>query len=474
MQGLRHYWYRLFASSRKISPPDRDECKETPGHEIAILTTRNQALAEELGRLRTEFEQARSEEHRKCAELERRYEAGEAVRERDRNRLDGLERQVGARTTEHRQILEKVSTLELRLAGHSDRLDRADQQFEVLDAHGREQASACNAALSKTDARLGEAEDQVRSVELQLESTHQSLTDLHHEVRLALARQARRFNRGIAAAGVALLLGTAAGAILIRDVHHNNRIIAAMSSDMKELLVSFDRYLETRHEPLQPPPATMSPVPAAPETDPPPSRATTRTPVPPAARPAPVRETTLAVIPVPAPPWEAQTATPGKRDANRYFLGADLDLFLQMNNRGDPAEDIPRASANVSGGNAHPQQEVEMPGGLQYQVVAAGSGKTPTLGDRVRLDYLSSTIDGTIIDDTYTAGTPVTYHMAAVARGWQEVLLLMQEGAEWGVYVPPAYAQGGKGGSGLPGSEPGYYLIRLLEIVEGGESAQQP
>ena len=101
-------------------------------------------------------------------------------------------------------------------------------------------------------------------------------------------------------------------------------------------------------------------------------------------------------------------------------------------------------------------------------VMTAGTGKTPTMSDKVMLNYLGTTVAGTVFVDTYSAGTPVTYNMSDLIAGWQEALLKMQEGAEWGLYVPPQLAQ--VRAATKPHTsvlEPGFYLIKLLKVIEG-------
>ena len=71
-----------------------------------------------------------------------------------------------------------------------------------------------------------------------------------------------------------------------------------------------------------------------------------------------------------------------------------------------------------------------LPSGLQYKVVAEGTGATPTVADRVKTHYRGVLIDGTEFDNSYKRGEPATFEVTGVMTGWTEALQLMKEGAK--------------------------------------------
>lgn len=86
-----------------------------------------------------------------------------------------------------------------------------------------------------------------------------------------------------------------------------------------------------------------------------------------------------------------------------------------------------------------------LPSGLQYKVILAGEGKTPGPDDRVEVNYRGSLIDGTEFDSSYKKNKTSSYIVKKVIKGWQEALLLMQEGAKWELFIPPDLAYGKRG-----------------------------
>jgi len=106
---------------------------------------------------------------------------------------------------------------------------------------------------------------------------------------------------------------------------------------------------------------------------------------------------------------------------------------------------------------------VTLPSGLQYKIVAKGSGKTPASTDTVTVHYRGTLIDGTEFDSSYRRGKPATFGVSRVITGWTEALQLMKEGAKWELFIPPDLAYGEKGaGSKIP---PNSTLIFEVELI---------
>lgn len=101
--------------------------------------------------------------------------------------------------------------------------------------------------------------------------------------------------------------------------------------------------------------------------------------------------------------------------------------------------------------------------GLQYQVLLAGTGKTPGPTDNVTVHYEGTLLDGTIFDSSYERGEVIEFPLNRVIKGWTEGLQLMQEGAKYKFFIPSelAYGAGGAGGSIGPNED----LIFTVELI---------
>jgi len=96
----------------------------------------------------------------------------------------------------------------------------------------------------------------------------------------------------------------------------------------------------------------------------------------------------------------------------------------------------------------------ELPSGLQYKVITAGTGKQPTATDTVSVHYRGTLINGTEFDSSYQRGEPATFPVNGVIKGWTEALQLMKVGAKWQLFIPSdlAYDTRGAGGDIGPNS----------------------
>jgi len=113
-----------------------------------------------------------------------------------------------------------------------------------------------------------------------------------------------------------------------------------------------------------------------------------------------------------------------------------------------------------------------LPSGVQYLVIKPGNGKSPTLSDKIVVAYVGTRLNGMVFDETYSSGEPATLSMKELLPGWREVLLKMEAGAEFEMYVPPDLAnKGGVRKRSLLGYDPSIYLIELLKVV-GDDKAE--
>jgi len=100
--------------------------------------------------------------------------------------------------------------------------------------------------------------------------------------------------------------------------------------------------------------------------------------------------------------------------------------------------------------------------GLQYKVIAEGSGTSPTATDVVEVNYRGTLIDGTEFDAS-RPGQPLVRPLNQLVRGWQEALTRMKPGAKWQLFVPADLAYG-EFGSG-PKIGPNATLLFDVELI---------
>ena len=129
-------------------------------------------------------------------------------------------------------------------------------------------------------------------------------------------------------------------------------------------------------------------------------------------------------------------------------------------------------SANVEAGQKFLAENAKRDGvtttatGLQYEVLAEGSGDSPKETDQVTVHYHGTLIDGTVFDSSVERGQPATFPVNGVIPGWVEALQLMKPGAKYKLFIPSNLAYGERGAGGSIG--PNATLIFEVELISIG------
>jgi FKBP-type peptidyl-prolyl cis-trans isomerase len=121
-----------------------------------------------------------------------------------------------------------------------------------------------------------------------------------------------------------------------------------------------------------------------------------------------------------------------------------------------------RAAAAFLAENGKKKGIVTTASGLQYKVLAAGSGAPPKATDEVVVNYRGTLLDGTEFDSSYKRREPATFPVDHVIHGWTEALQLMKPGAKYQLFIPPQLAYDLQSPPGIP---PGSLLLFDVEVL---------
>jgi len=109
---------------------------------------------------------------------------------------------------------------------------------------------------------------------------------------------------------------------------------------------------------------------------------------------------------------------------------------------------------------------VELPSGLQYEIIKQGTGEKPKATDTVKAHYAGSLINGQEFDNSYKRGQPLEIPVSGVIQGWVQALQLMPVGSKWKLFIPSDLGYGDRGAGGaIPGGATLIFEIELIEIV---------
>lgn len=116
--------------------------------------------------------------------------------------------------------------------------------------------------------------------------------------------------------------------------------------------------------------------------------------------------------------------------------------------------------------NALRSEVTVLPSGLQYEVLAEGSGRQPKASDTVRCHYHGTLTDGTVFDSSYQRNQPAEFGLRQVIAGWTEGVQLMKEGAKYRFYIPYNLAYGERGAGGaIPPYSALVFDVELLKVL---------
>ena len=315
-----------------------------------------------------------------------------------------------------------IASLEQRLAVLETEHAATDRQLHIVEKE-----------LAVTGSDLEKTTTQVQTLARELEDGQKLYLQTVQETQLQMRKQDMRLNWLRLVSVFALLLAAVACAILIWDVQKNAGLLAGMSSDIKQLMMTVEQQ------------GGLS-QPAAQDTQ-------ADTPVAPHMKLPPLPDQPLMPSPESLPPVPDFLPAPDAGSPDENPVATDAAV---------PVDEVRQFFAR----NATMQGMVSLPSGVQYRVVRQGDGKSPGVNDWVVVDYLGMTPDGSIFDNTYDSGQRAIFGMDGLLPGWQEPLLRMQEGSEFEVYVPPEIANiGGISSLSKQAGEPGIYLIELIQVV---------
>ena len=353
-----------------------------------------------------------------------------------------------------RQYLGKILSRPEKPDGSGDHLaaipEDLERRISAINSENQalsEEVQVMRTELSNTSERLEVTENLVKVLGNRVESDRQSFLktcqDMHHRFR----KQDLRMNWMLMFTGGTLLLGIVAGAVLMRGEQRNAALLSSMSEEVRALTVSMNSYLslqQLRQEnQRQMTVSAESPGPKA------------------TVNADSANSTTASSRPVLSP-----KVTSNEAGSESAFTGSEHEFGRRINRKGVRKSTRYDAKAFFEE-NAGIEGMISLPSGVQYRVVRPGSGRSPTLSDKIVVAYVATRLDGMIFDETYSTGVPSTFSMKEVLPSWREVLLKMEEGAEFELYVPPNLThKGGVRKRSLLGFDPSLYLIELIQVVK--------
>lgn len=106
--------------------------------------------------------------------------------------------------------------------------------------------------------------------------------------------------------------------------------------------------------------------------------------------------------------------------------------------------------------------------GLMYLIEEQGNGPKPTQGQNVQVHYELKLVSGVVVDSSFQRGQPIAINIGVgqVIPGWDEGIMLLNEGSKATLVVPSELGYGPAGAGGV--IPPNATLIFKVQLVKVG------
>ena len=109
---------------------------------------------------------------------------------------------------------------------------------------------------------------------------------------------------------------------------------------------------------------------------------------------------------------------------------------------------------------------VEGPEGLFYVIDQAGAGGNPSTSSTVTVHYEGFLLDGSKFDSSIDRGTPSTFGLSQVIRGWQLGIPFFKSGGKGKLIIPSSLGYGSQsvGNGDIPANSVLIFNIELISF----------
>lgn len=143
-----------------------------------------------------------------------------------------------------------------------------------------------------------------------------------------------------------------------------------------------------------------------------------------------------------------------------------MSLFDRLQNaKSEKLQKEKEAGQAFMAENKSKEGVIELPNGIQYQILKDAEGPKPSPTSTVKAHYRGALLDGKEFDSSFKRNQPFSAKLTQLIKGWQDVLPLMPVGSTWRLWIPSHLAYGDYGTGGIPGGATLVFDIELLEIL---------
>lgn len=116
---------------------------------------------------------------------------------------------------------------------------------------------------------------------------------------------------------------------------------------------------------------------------------------------------------------------------------------------------------------------IELPSGLRYEVIKAGTGATPKVGQEVSIHYTGTLPNGQVFDSSVERGQPaeMVLEPKQLIPGMLEGLQKVAVGGKVKLYIPASLGYGDEGNQAIPPAATLIFDVELLGVKDAPKEA---
>lgn len=123
-----------------------------------------------------------------------------------------------------------------------------------------------------------------------------------------------------------------------------------------------------------------------------------------------------------------------------------------------PASEIATLQAYITAN--HPAA-IQHPSGFFYEIMAPGSGVTPTVCSTIMVKYSGYLTNGTKFDENLNGAV---FILGQLIPGWQKGIPLIKKTGTINLYIPPSLGYGSQATGSIPANSILVFVIQLMDV----------
>ncbi len=155
----------------------------------------------------------------------------------------------------------------------------------------------------------------------------------------------------------------------------------------------------------------------------------------------------------------------GKPEVDLTTYAAKIGILAKARSESISMQEIAKGKKFIADYLKNNKQAKQTTSGLVYEIIKAGTGKTPKATDTVEVHYHGTLTNGDVFDSSVVRKQKIKFPLNRVIKGWTEGLQLLKEGGKIKLIIPSKLAYGNAGSPPkIPGGATLIFEVELFKV----------